>query len=49
MLEMLKGAMDALNIGDPWQISTDVGPVIDDEAQASIRGYSHEDAACRAG
>ncbi|RWE49707.1 bifunctional proline dehydrogenase/L-glutamate gamma-semialdehyde dehydrogenase PutA [Mesorhizobium sp.] len=39
MLEMLKGAMEALNIGDPWLISTDVGPVIDDEAQASIRDY----------
>lgn len=40
MLHMLKGAMDALNIGDPWQISTDVGPVIDEEAQASIRDYN---------
>ena len=39
MLEMLKGAMEALSIGDPWQISTDVGPVIDDEAQQSIRDY----------
>ncbi|MET3579625.1 RHH-type proline utilization regulon transcriptional repressor/proline dehydrogenase/delta 1-pyrroline-5-carboxylate dehydrogenase [Mesorhizobium robiniae] len=39
MLEMLKGAMEALSVGDPWQISTDVGPVIDDEAQKSIRDY----------
>lgn len=39
MLEMLKGAMEALSIGDPWQISTDVGPVIDDEAKESIRDY----------
>lgn len=39
MLEMLKGAMEALNVGDPWRISTDVGPVIDDEAQSSIREY----------
>ncbi|RVA88967.1 L-glutamate gamma-semialdehyde dehydrogenase, partial [Mesorhizobium sp. M7A.F.Ca.CA.004.02.1.1] len=39
MLEMLKGAMEALNVGDPWRISTDVGPVIDDEAQTSIREY----------
>ncbi|UVK45805.1 bifunctional proline dehydrogenase/L-glutamate gamma-semialdehyde dehydrogenase PutA [Mesorhizobium sp. AR07] len=39
MLEMLKGAMEALSIGDPWRISTDVGPVIDDEAQTSIREY----------
>ncbi len=40
MLHMLKGAMDALNIGDPWQISTDVGPVIDEEAQGAIRDYN---------
>ncbi|TIT83557.1 MAG: aldehyde dehydrogenase family protein, partial [Mesorhizobium sp.] len=26
-------------VGDPWQISTDVGPVIDDEAQGSISDY----------
>ncbi|TPL06389.1 bifunctional proline dehydrogenase/L-glutamate gamma-semialdehyde dehydrogenase PutA [Mesorhizobium sp. B2-4-14] len=39
MLQMLKGAMEALNVGDPWLISTDVGPVIDDEAQASISDY----------
>jgi RHH-type proline utilization regulon transcriptional repressor/proline dehydrogenase/delta 1-pyrroline-5-carboxylate dehydrogenase len=39
MLEMLKGGMDALNVGDPWEISTDVGPLIDDEAQDSIRDY----------
>jgi RHH-type proline utilization regulon transcriptional repressor/proline dehydrogenase/delta 1-pyrroline-5-carboxylate dehydrogenase len=39
MLEMLKGAMSALKIGDPWHISTDVGPLIDEDAQASIRNY----------
>ncbi|TJW70445.1 MAG: L-glutamate gamma-semialdehyde dehydrogenase, partial [Mesorhizobium sp.] len=39
MLEMLKGAMEALNVGNPWLISTDVGPVIDEEAQASISDY----------
>ncbi|MER8749416.1 bifunctional proline dehydrogenase/L-glutamate gamma-semialdehyde dehydrogenase PutA [Mesorhizobium sp. M1050] len=39
MLEMLKGAMEALSVDDPWRISTDVGPVIDDEAQSSIREY----------
>ena len=33
MLEMLKGAMEELSVGDPWSIATDVGPVIDDEAQ----------------
>jgi RHH-type proline utilization regulon transcriptional repressor/proline dehydrogenase/delta 1-pyrroline-5-carboxylate dehydrogenase len=39
MLEMLKGAMEALNVGDPWQPATDVGPVIDDEAKTAIGDY----------
>jgi len=39
LLEMLQGAMDALTIGDPWQLATDVSPVIDAEAQADIRDY----------
>lgn len=38
-MEMLIGAMQALQIGDPWDNSTDVGPVIDDEAQRSILEY----------
>jgi len=39
MLEMLEGAMNALKVGDPWSIATDVGPLIDAEAQAAIRDY----------
>ncbi|MEP9389134.1 bifunctional proline dehydrogenase/L-glutamate gamma-semialdehyde dehydrogenase PutA [Mesorhizobium sp. KR9-304] len=39
VLEMLKGALEALVVGDPWSISTDVGPVIDEEAQQSIGDY----------
>ncbi|MBN2739683.1 MAG: bifunctional proline dehydrogenase/L-glutamate gamma-semialdehyde dehydrogenase PutA, partial [Rhodobacteraceae bacterium] len=39
LIEMIKGAMDELRVGDPWQLSTDVGPVIDDEAQAGIADY----------
>jgi RHH-type proline utilization regulon transcriptional repressor/proline dehydrogenase/delta 1-pyrroline-5-carboxylate dehydrogenase len=31
-LEMLKGAMDELKLGDPWDLDTDVGPVIDAQA-----------------
>ncbi|MDQ6432907.1 bifunctional proline dehydrogenase/L-glutamate gamma-semialdehyde dehydrogenase PutA [Mesorhizobium sp. LHD-90] len=42
MLEMLEGALKALKVGDPWLISTDVGPVIDDEARQSILGYCKE-------
>ncbi|MFP4537305.1 MAG: bifunctional proline dehydrogenase/L-glutamate gamma-semialdehyde dehydrogenase PutA [Dichotomicrobium sp.] len=38
-MEMLSGAMDELRVGDPWDLSTDVGPVIDDEAQRDISGY----------
>ncbi len=37
--EMLIGAMDELTIGDPWHLSTDIGPVIDAEAQSGIRAY----------
>jgi RHH-type proline utilization regulon transcriptional repressor/proline dehydrogenase/delta 1-pyrroline-5-carboxylate dehydrogenase len=36
---MLKGAMAELKVGDPWDHATDVGPLIDDEAQAAIGGY----------
>ncbi|MBX3597387.1 MAG: bifunctional proline dehydrogenase/L-glutamate gamma-semialdehyde dehydrogenase PutA [Rhizobiaceae bacterium] len=39
VLEMLKGAMLELKVGDPWDTATDVGPVIDEEAQASILDY----------
>ncbi|KPP85183.1 MAG: proline dehydrogenase / delta 1-pyrroline-5-carboxylate dehydrogenase [Rhodobacteraceae bacterium HLUCCO07] len=41
--EMLKGAMDQLAMGDPWHLSTDCGPVIDEEARAGIA--AHIDAA----
>jgi len=39
MMEMLFGAMDTLCMGDPWPLSTDVGPVIDAQARDSIRDY----------
>jgi RHH-type proline utilization regulon transcriptional repressor/proline dehydrogenase/delta 1-pyrroline-5-carboxylate dehydrogenase len=39
LLEMLYGAMDALNIGDPWRSDTDVSPVIDAEARDAIAAY----------
>jgi len=35
-LAMLCGAMDALVVGDPWQLSCDAGPVIDAQAKAGI-------------
>ncbi len=42
---MLEGAMDELRVGDPWDIATDVGPVIDDAADAAIEAYVAEQAA----
>ena len=39
LLEMLYGAMDELGIGDPWLLSTDVGPVIDDNARKKIQDH----------
>jgi RHH-type proline utilization regulon transcriptional repressor/proline dehydrogenase/delta 1-pyrroline-5-carboxylate dehydrogenase len=36
MLEMIAGAMQALAVGDPSDIITDVGPVIDTEAKAAL-------------
>ena len=38
-LEMLTGAMDALRMGDPWELSTDIGPLIDAEAHGQITAY----------
>ena len=37
--EMLYGAMDELAVGDPWHLSTDVGPLIDAEAHDGIADY----------
>ena len=38
-IKMLKGAMDALDLGQPWDIATDVGPVIDEQARAKIAAH----------
>ncbi len=35
-LEMLFGAMDELRVADPWLLSTDIGPVIDQAAKHKI-------------
>ncbi|SFR57073.1 bifunctional proline dehydrogenase/L-glutamate gamma-semialdehyde dehydrogenase PutA [Litoreibacter janthinus] len=39
LIEMLRGAMDALTVGDPWDVATDVGPIIDAAARDKIAGY----------
>ena len=40
LLEMLAGAMDELRIGDPWDLATDVGPVIDADARATLAAHA---------
>ena len=37
--KMLIGAMKELSLGNPWHISTDIGPVIDAQAQSEIATY----------
>ncbi len=39
VIGMIKGAMDELTLGDPWDLAVDVGPVIDAEARADIAAY----------
>ena len=39
MLEMIKGAFEALVIGDPEDLETDVGPVIDPDARAALERH----------
>ncbi|WP_027259361.1 bifunctional proline dehydrogenase/L-glutamate gamma-semialdehyde dehydrogenase PutA [Leisingera aquimarina] len=39
VLKMLKGAMDCLHLDDPWLLSTDSGPVIDEGARAGILAH----------
>jgi len=36
VIEMLKGALQQLHVGQPANLATDVGPVIDDEAHGGI-------------
>ncbi len=39
VIRMLTGAMAELTVGDPWQLATDVGPVIDDDARVAIEAH----------
>ncbi len=39
LTKMLIGAMQSLNMGDPWNLSTDVGPVIDELARKGIADH----------
>ena len=42
MLAMIKGAFEALNVGNPERLNTDVGPVIDHEAKQSLDDHVAE-------
>jgi len=40
MLDQILGAMDELRLGDPFYLSTDIGPVIDEEARANLVAHA---------
>lgn len=40
MVEMLKGAMEKLSVGDPAYLDTDVGPVIDEDARSGLQAHA---------
>ncbi len=42
LIPMLRSAMRELSVGNPTRLSVDVGPVIDQEAQAGINTYIEE-------
>ncbi|MDF3604922.1 bifunctional proline dehydrogenase/L-glutamate gamma-semialdehyde dehydrogenase PutA [Paracoccus sp. DMF-8] len=42
LIRMIKGAMDELRVGDPWDLATDVGSVIDQKARHAITDYIHQ-------
>ncbi len=39
VIEMLEGAINAMTMGNPWDISTDIGPVIDETARKGIADH----------
>jgi RHH-type proline utilization regulon transcriptional repressor/proline dehydrogenase/delta 1-pyrroline-5-carboxylate dehydrogenase len=42
MLEMIEGAARELNLGNPLEITTDIGPVIDEKQKAMLEGHIAE-------
>jgi RHH-type proline utilization regulon transcriptional repressor/proline dehydrogenase/delta 1-pyrroline-5-carboxylate dehydrogenase len=40
MLDLILGAMDELKIGDPMNLYTDIGPVIDEEARSNLEKHA---------
>jgi RHH-type proline utilization regulon transcriptional repressor/proline dehydrogenase/delta 1-pyrroline-5-carboxylate dehydrogenase len=39
VLEMIRGGFEALRVGDPADLATDVGPVIDEDAKAALERH----------
>ncbi|WP_136248928.1 bifunctional proline dehydrogenase/L-glutamate gamma-semialdehyde dehydrogenase PutA [Halomonas borealis] len=39
VIEILKGAMEELHVGDPRELGTDVGPVIDEDARQGLQAH----------
>lgn len=46
LIAMIRGAMKELSLGNPMLLSTDVGPVIDARAQATIEAHIEQMRAC---
>jgi RHH-type proline utilization regulon transcriptional repressor/proline dehydrogenase/delta 1-pyrroline-5-carboxylate dehydrogenase len=40
MLDQILGAMDELILGDPFELATDIGPLIDEEARANLSNHA---------
>ena len=40
MLELILGAMDELKLGDPWELDTDIGPVIDEPSRQTLQAHA---------
>jgi RHH-type proline utilization regulon transcriptional repressor/proline dehydrogenase/delta 1-pyrroline-5-carboxylate dehydrogenase len=40
MLDLILGAMDELKLGDPFDLDTDIGPVIDEDARKSLQTHA---------
>jgi RHH-type proline utilization regulon transcriptional repressor/proline dehydrogenase/delta 1-pyrroline-5-carboxylate dehydrogenase len=41
-LEMLRGASDELVLGDPMELATDIGPIIDNKARATLAVHAEK-------
>ncbi|HEY5047476.1 MAG TPA: bifunctional proline dehydrogenase/L-glutamate gamma-semialdehyde dehydrogenase PutA [Rhizomicrobium sp.] len=40
MLELILGAMDELELGDPFDLATDIGPVIDEASRETLQAHA---------